>query len=334
MKKIYVICTALFLLPLLWGCSDTPQTDEQANPVFVQANPVFEQAFLRIFIRDAQEEIDLLDPNEKFTIADCSIKAVYDGMTYDLIREKPFAGAPLGLYLVSDGPEGMPQGYHLLFGGFDPARNYRNQRVVIDVLNEKIEVDFDLYVDRQQDAPTVATVVRLDGTEVGAGPEAWVIERKMEYTSQFIWDLLNPAVTIGVRDAATGEDLLDPASENSILGRPIAVTYNGLRYEVSDEEDYVPAARGTRATLARLLKLRHESWRSDDGSEAYYLTFGDFNPYEDYRDQSFTVDWGDGTFTQVEFSLYLEWDKGMPMIHQPIRVDGLERDSWMIDIEK
>ena len=48
-----------------------------------------------------------------------------------------------------------------------------------------------------------------------------------------IYDFVNPSVCFFVSDAATGVNLLDPDEPDAILGRPIAVTYGGKRYEVA-----------------------------------------------------------------------------------------------------
>lgn len=63
----------------------------------------------------------------------------------------------------------------------------------------------------------------------------------------------------------------------------------------------------------------------------------------DFREQSFTIEWGDGSVTGVEFDLYTAWayskEKGrrVPTVHSPIRVDGVERgegyyDAWIVEI--
>lgn len=154
------------------------------------------------------------------------------------------------------------------------------------------------------------------------------------------WDFVNPSVCFFVSDAATGANLLDPGAAGSICGQPIAVVYNGGRYEVTAEKN---AGRMTRVVNVRPLALRLEEMGPLGNIEGYHLAFGEFSPTGDLRDQSFTIEWGDGNVTTVEFDLYTTWayskEKGrkVPTVHSPIRVDGVERgegyyDAWIVRI--
>ncbi|WP_299221921.1 hypothetical protein [uncultured Alistipes sp.] len=42
----------------------------------------------------------------------------------------------------------------------------------------------------------------------------------------------------------------------------------------------------------------------------------------DYEDESFVVDWGDGTQAQIVFDFYKTWKNHMPTTHYRICVDG------------
>lgn len=121
-----------------------------------------------------------------------------------------------------------------------------------------------------------------------------------------IYDFVNPSVCFFVSDAATGVNLLDPDEPDAILGRPIAVTYGGKRYEVAADAVAAPA---TRANLPRPLALRLEGANEYDRIKGYHLAFGEFDPTDGLKGQSFVVDWGDGTSTKVEFDLYVVWKK-------------------------
>lgn len=107
-----------------------------------------------------------------------------------------------------------------------------------------------------------------------------------------IYDFVNPSVCFFVSDAATGVNLLDPDEPDAILGRPIAVTYGGKRYEVAADAVAAPA---TRATMPRPLALRLEGVNEYDRIKGYHLAFGEFDPTDGLKGQSFVVDWGDGT---------------------------------------
>lgn len=157
-----------------------------------------------------------------------------------------------------------------------------------------------------------------------------------------IYDFVNPSVCFFVSDAATGVNLLDPDEPDAILGRPIAVTYGGKRYEVAAGAVAAPA---TRATMPRPLALRLEGVNEYDRIKGYHLAFGEFDPTDGLKGQSFVVDWGDGTSTKVEFDLYVVWKKNRKEriyeaeVHSPIRVDGAARgegyyDAWIIRITR
>ena len=161
-----------------------------------------------------------------------------------------------------------------------------------------------------------------------------------------IYDFVNPSVCFFVSDAATGVNLLDPDEPDAILGRPIAVTYGGKRYEVAGAVwiNDVRAAFDADKN-ARPLALRLEGANEYDRIKGYHLAFGEFDPTDGLKGQSFVVDWGDGTSTKVEFDLYVVWKKNRKEriyeaeVHSPIRVDGAARgegyyDAWIIRITR
>lgn len=162
-------------------------------------------------------------------------------------------------------------------------------------------------------------------------------------TSDYEWpicDFVNPSVCFFVSDARTGENLLDPDVVGTILGQPIAVTYDGKRYEVAEDAAAVPM---TRVNPPRPLALRLEGMGEFDRVKGYHLAFGEFDPAENLRGESFVIDWGDGTSTQVEFDLYVTWKADheertwMPEVSSPIRIDGVDRgegyyDAWVVRI--
>ena len=75
-------------------------------------------------------------------------------------------------------------------------------------------------------------------------------DRKSEHPA--IWDFVNPSVRFVVTDAETGENLLDPASENFIGEEAVAVSYKGERYGIVTE----PSAPASRFNMPRPLALR------------------------------------------------------------------------------
>jgi len=94
-----------------------------------------------------------------------------------------------------------------------------------------------------------------------------------------------------------------------------------------------------------VLALRLEGANEYDRIKGYHLAFGEFDPTDGLKGQSFVVDWGDGTSTKVEFDLYVVWKKNRKEriyeaeVHSPIRVDGAARgegyyDAWIIRITR
>ena len=75
-------------------------------------------------------------------------------------------------------------------------------------------------------------------------------DRKSEHPA--IWDFVNPSVRFVVTDAETGENLLDPASENFIGEEAVAVSYKGERYGIVTE----PLSPQTTLTI-KVLHARH-----------------------------------------------------------------------------
>lgn len=73
-----------------------------------------------------------------------------------------------------------------------------------------------------------------------------------------IYDFVNPSVCFFVSDAATGVNLLDPDEPDAILGRPIAVTYGGKRYEVAADARCGPGDAGQSAAAAGAAARRGE----------------------------------------------------------------------------
>lgn len=149
------------------------------------------------------------------------------------------------------------------------------------------------------------------------------------------WDFVNPSVCFFVTDAATGENLLDPASENSICGLPVSVTFEGEKYEMVDASEQL----GSRATYVRPLALRLERMDLLGNIKGWHLAFGDFSPTKGYRNRSFTVNWDDGSKTEVKFSLYINWKGNNPYVKSPITVNGKDcasgyYDGWIVRITR
>ena len=69
-------------------------------------------------------------------------------------------------------------------------------------------------------------------------------------------------------------------------------------------------------------------FKTEDGQ--YVLRFGEFGPVENYKDETFTIHWADGTSNIVSFNLYLKGDD----VRKNSKLDGKETDFLNFDIKK
>lgn len=171
-------------------------------------------------------------------------------------------------------------------------------------------------------------------------------DKEEEADDDIIWDFATFSVGFYVQDAATGADLLDPACESNILGQPIAVTYDGKRYEPdpSQATDFfmhksfltrflMPAPLALR--LHRLYTLKEENGKTTKNYLGYRLDFGEFTPCDDWHDQEFTIEWGDGTSNTVRFDCCIVWrSRTDPDVLHPIWFDGKQQSDWSITLRK
>lgn len=146
-----------------------------------------------------------------------------------------------------------------------------------------------------------------------------------------IWDFLNYEFTFTVTDPATGEDLLDENDPSGLWLADVAVVYGGKRYALADAER-------VHKTQNMPLPLALRRTAADKGGVRYNaLSFGEFSPERDYHGESFTVEWGDGSRTEVVFDCYITWSDRQPTVHQRVWVDDREQTAgnvWRVDIER
>jgi hypothetical protein len=130
------------------------------------------------------------------------------------------------------------------------------------------------------------------------------------------WDYPNENVVIAVK-SESGRNLLDPGYSGNIL-EGITVTYNGEEYPWKIE----PKTRAE-PDLPEMTGLRlSTSW---DITTSYVLLFGEFSiDTKNDRGETFTINWGDGTTSEVGFDLYAtpNGKNEQPTIHKATRLDG------------
>lgn len=143
------------------------------------------------------------------------------------------------------------------------------------------------------------------------------------------WDFVNASVAFTLLDN-DDTDLLNPDTENKYDLSKVVVTYADKEYRYAQKTvDEAPTRTNMPRTLA--LRLEQVTYQQSDIYGRFLLTFGEFSPESDYHDQTFTIDWGNGTTDRVTFSYYVTWKKNKPTVHSAISVNGKKRDTWLVE---
>ena len=150
-------------------------------------------------------------------------------------------------------------------------------------------------------------------------------EEKEDGPGDYIWDFINYNIYFSVKDAA-GANLLDPQVSSNLLANEITVEYEGKTFPLENSVD-------TRFNMPRSLGLRKELLGKE---KKRVLSFGEFSPEHQYKGETFTIHWGDGTKDVVKFDLYITWKKQNPTIHKRLYLNDKEysKDSFLIKIVK
>lgn len=139
-----------------------------------------------------------------------------------------------------------------------------------------------------------------------------------------IWDFAPINFYITVQDAE-GNNLLSPQTEGNILNQDIKAIYRGKEYGLNE-----PVA-DTKAYLATMYGLR--TWETEDGS--YLLSFGELQGESTYKDETLTLDWGDGTRDVITFSSRLTWKSPEdPEFNRHFYLNGVEQDGSQFSLVK
>lgn len=147
-----------------------------------------------------------------------------------------------------------------------------------------------------------------DESTSGDGPENGVI-----------WDIYPYAINIAVSDAA-GNDLLDPAAENSIAHNGIKAIWNGQTFE----KDSLPDFAQTKALNVVFRGL--QSFQLSDGR--YVLSFGEFRGDASREASDLVIDWNDGTPKDtISFSHSFWWENSEPQQETRLYLNGQETEA-------
>ena len=128
------------------------------------------------------------------------------------------------------------------------------------------------------------------------------------------WDYLNVNIIINVVDEQ-GVNLLDERASgtNWILEQNMKIIYDGTTYSLK---------KTTRAENP-VLPVMNGFYLQGYYAEAK-LIFGEFSiDTKEYRGETFTIDWGDGTTSEVKFDLYTTSNGSeQPTYHYATWLDG------------
>lgn len=127
---------------------------------------------------------------------------------------------------------------------------------------------------------------------------------------------------------AEGNDLLDAKTPGNILSQPIKAIYNGKELPLDSMKDkWVPASP---------VDINFSGLTLHEGGDSYYLEFGLFDSLKDYKNETFIIDWGDGSTTTVTFSHYYDRTPTGERkdLHYEVLVNGEHLKTYNIKIVK
>lgn len=127
---------------------------------------------------------------------------------------------------------------------------------------------------------------------------------------------------------ADGNDLLDAKTPGNILSQPIKAIYNGKELPLDSMKDkWVPA---------NPIQINFSGLTLHEGGDSYYLEFGLFDSLNDYKNETFIIDWGDGSTTTVTFSRYYDRTPTGEKkdFHYEVLVNGKQKETDWIKIVK
>jgi hypothetical protein len=139
------------------------------------------------------------------------------------------------------------------------------------------------------------------------------------------WDYPNVSIIINVEDE-NGVNLLNErtAGTDCIINNKMKITYNGeefpLKKPTRADEPILPVMNG----------FRLMGWYAEAK-----LSFGEFSiDTKEYRGETFTIDWGDGTQSQVTFDLYATPNgNDQPTFHYATRLDGVTNNETSLTVD-
>lgn len=149
------------------------------------------------------------------------------------------------------------------------------------------------------------------------------------------WDFRPENICIQVLDE-NGTDLLNKENPNHILDQEIVVIYNDKKYkpkrdkrntntlmdewEQEGEDNSIMRSQSPRNLALRYYEVTDVVYPKAE-REYCILTFGEFT--QGYKDESFTISWGDGTEDEIRFDYYIKGeDSAYPRVYRKLFING------------
>ncbi|MGI6792831.1 hypothetical protein ACMYZ5_00660 [Bacteroides sp. KG68] len=130
--------------------------------------------------------------------------------------------------------------------------------------------------------------------------------------NSMIWDFAPIELHISVQDAQA-HDLLNPETPGNIAKQGIKAIYKDKIYKKD-----VPVNQ-TKAYKSRFNGLQTQ--KTEEGK--YFLTFGEFEGNETFKDEKIIIDWNDGTQDVITFSSKLTWkSQNEPVFSRKFYLNG------------
>lgn len=274
-----------------------------------------------VFTQRDAEGRDLLNPAVEGNLLAGAICVTCDGETFEPVTvpaeetRRPVASKALrhsyddelGCYVLALGEFGLAERSREVIVDWG---NGTTQTVVLNYYREGDPCDGDLY-------RTLDTSGWTDMLNMPRLVDSALIP-EVNCDQDIIWDFVNYFVCMEVVDAE-GHDLLDPDTPGNVLDRELKAVFRGQMYPL------LPEGSDTRYLPPMELGLRR--WYHEP-MQRYLLLFGEFSPTDQWKDATFTLDWGDGTQDRFQFDCYIWWSgRNRAEVEKRLYVNGVKNEN-------
>lgn len=303
MKRCYVLFLILSLL--FASCSDN--NGEVIDSEFPEIREESEWDFLKDTIVIAIENdwgVDLLSPERMGNVSDETIVIEYKDKEYKKqLNDQSELSDAFGLQVIYDE---SAQKHFISFGAFYPEEGYKEERFTLKWEDGTEDIiRFNFYLVKEDGKPIVYKTMYINDNLSSDNSLSGTIVKTDDYP---IWDFICYNVCFEIEDAQ-GNDLLDPLTTGNIIKDNFFITYKDKEYRLIETRFLDPRPLGLRIEYSNYYKK-------------YQLTFGEFTPTGNFKNENFIIHWGDGTEDEITFDLYITWKKFDPTVHKIIYLNG------------